>query len=342
VKARRRPAAVVLAGGALAALLSPGAAVAQDGREPPREVTGGYTSWTTGSGGPAGRGVELSAGEGAVQGAAHRIWFPASGGGADPGTGEADVAFDGTARLTRPADPAEPLRLDALRLRLTDGSGTLYVRTGLYGERRDVELAGLRADGADPAVRAAGVTWTGLRASLTDEGARLLSAWSGQEFAAGDALGVLDVTVGTGAEPSPEQSGAAEEQGTADVEHPTGVEHPAGVEHPTGVGQPSPSATPPGRQQPAALAPAATVARPALTAGGEQEVTGEGFEPGAVVLVAVDGDTRYQAVADARGRVARTFPVYANAAQGEHRVELYTVTGGSGGAEARFSVRAGD
>ncbi|MGW0191277.1 HtaA domain-containing protein [Streptomyces sp. NPDC003362] len=315
MKARRRPAAAVLAGSALIALLSPGAAVAQDGREPPREVTGGYASWTTGSDEPAERGVELSAGEGAVQGGAHRTWFPASGGGADPETREADVAFDGTARLTRAANPAEPLLLDALRLRLTDAGGTLYVRTELGGERRDIELAGLGADGAAPAVRAAGVTWTGLRASLTDEGARLLSAWSGQEFAAGDALGVLDVTVGTGAEPSPEQGGAAGDQGPADAEQPTGVEKHA---------------------------PAATVARPVLTAGGEQEVTGEGFEPGAVVLVAVDGDTRYQAVADARGRVARTFPVYANATEGEHTVELSTVTGGRGGAEARFSVLQGD
>jgi hypothetical protein len=168
------------------------------------------------------------------------------------------------------------------------------------------------------------VTWTGLRASLTDEGARLLSAWSGQEFAAGDALGLLDVTVGTGAEPAPEPGEAAEDQ------------------EPTGVEQPSPSATPPLRQQVTKRAPAATVARRALTPGGEQEVTGEGFEPGAVVLVAVDGDTRYQAVADARGRVARTFPVYANAAEGEHTVELNAVTGERGSATARFSVRAAD
>ncbi|QWA24932.1 hypothetical protein [Streptomyces osmaniensis] len=77
----------------------------------------------------------------------------------------------------------------------------------------------------------------------------------------------------------------------------------------------------------------------APTAGGERTVIGTGFEPGEVVLVAIDRDTRYQAVADDTGHVSRTFPVYATAAEGAHTVELTTVTRGHT-AVAEFGVRA--
>jgi hypothetical protein len=162
------------------------------------------------------------------------------------------------------------------------------------------------------------VTWTGLRASLTDDGAQLLSRWSGQRFAAGDGLGILDVTVGTG-------SGDAPELPAPPAEPP----------------QPSPSATVPEKQQTAPRqpsGPSAAVAHARLAAGGEQEVTGAGFEPGEVVLVAIDEDTRYQAVADEEGRMSRAFPVYATAAEGAHSVELYTVSG-ERGVVTRFEVR---
>jgi hypothetical protein len=79
------------------------------------------------------------------------------------------------------------------------------------------------------------------------------------------------------------------------------------------------------------------VTRPALTAGGEQEVTGSGFTPGEVVLVSIDADTRYQVTADEAGRVSRTFPVYATAAEGVHTVELYAVSG-ERRADAGFAV----
>ncbi|WP_167529588.1 HtaA domain-containing protein [Streptomyces spinoverrucosus] len=318
MKARKRPGAVVLTGAALLGLLGPGVAVAQDGDAFSREVSGGYASWaTTTATALTDQGVSLIAGEGA-QGSANRTWFPATGGGANPESGDADVEFDGTVRLTLPAEPADQLLLGALRLRLADGGGALYVRTELDGEKREVALADVESGGTAPAVRDGGVTWTGLRAALTDEGARLLAAWSGQEFAAGDALGLLDLTVGTGsaASPSPERPESPAES-------------------------PAPQLSPTATATPAAPAkrPTAAVAHPILTAGGEQEVTGEGFAPGAVVLVAIDGDTRYQVVADEQGRVARTFPVYAGAAEGEHLAELYTVTGEHGSAVARFGVQ---
>ncbi|WP_371544449.1 HtaA domain-containing protein [Streptomyces sp. NBC_00554] len=320
---RKRPSAVVLAGGALFALLCPGMAAAQDGDAFPREVSGGYVSWATASAALSGHGVSLDAVAPAVRGSADRTWFPATGGGTDPGTGDADIDLGGTARLTGSAEAAGTLLLDDLRLSIEDGGGALYVRTELDGQERDFALAGVRSDGAEPAVRDGGVTWTGLRASLTDEGARLLSTWSGQRFAAGDGLGTLDVTVGTGS------TGGASEKPAQPDEAP----------------QASPGATAPDGQQAApeqtadGAGPSAAVALADLTAGAEQGVTGEGFEPGEVVLVAIDEDTRYQTVADAEGRVSRTFPVYASAVEGAHTVELYTVNGARS-AVAQFLVRA--
>ncbi|MBG0857436.1 HtaA domain-containing protein [Streptomyces spinoverrucosus] len=320
----KRSGAVVLTGAALFGLLGPGVAVARDGDVFSRTVSGGYASWATTATALTDHGVSLVAGEGA-RGSAHRTWFPAAGGGADPETGVADVEFDGTARLARSTDPDDQLVLGGLRLRLADGGGALYARTELDGERREIALADVEPGAAAPAVRDGGVTWTGLRAALTDEGARLLAAWSGREFAAGDALGLLDLTVGTGggATPSPARPD-------------TPAESPAPQPAPTAT------ATPVGPDEGHHNRPTAAVAHRTLTAGGEQEVTGEGFAPGAVVLVAIDGDTRYQAVADERGRVGRTFPVYASAAEGEHAAELYTVTGEQGRAVARFDVRGVD
>ncbi|KUL25095.1 HtaA domain-containing protein [Streptomyces regalis] len=310
----KRPGAAAVTGGALLALLYPGAGsaaaqAAQDSQASPRPVSGGYASWTTTGSEPTDHGMSIDVTEPAVRGSTDRTWLPATGGSADPETGAVDVELGGAARFVPSADPVQPLTLSALRLRLGDGDGNgnggaLYARTVADGQAREVTLADVAASGAGPAVRAGGVTWTGLRASLTDEGARLLAEWSGEPFAEGDGLGLLDVTVGTGSTTPPD---------------PTGSQPPA--EAPT----PLPATTAP--QEPKQSAPAAAVAVEELTAGGEQTVTGTGFEPGEVVLVAIDGDTRYQAVADEAGRVSRTFPVYATATEGAHTVELSAVTG---------------
>ncbi|MFI6374883.1 hypothetical protein [Streptomyces sp. NPDC050546] len=316
----KRPGAVALAvGAALCAVLSPGAAAAQEGEALPREVSGGYASWHTAAPGLTGRGIALTTDRPAVQGAADRSWFPATGGGADPGTGAAEVELGGTARLERSTGPGEPLVLGGLRLELAGdgGGGALHARAVRDGRAQEVTLAEFAAGGAEPAVRAGGMTWTGLRASLTDEGAGLLSEWSGERFASGDALGVLDVTAGTGA------GGGA----PGDVPPSPSPTSPV-----SGAPAPEPQREP-------LSAPVASVAHSSLTPGEEQRVTGEGFAPGAVVLVAIDGDTRYQAAADKEGRVARAFPVYATAAEGEHTVELSAVTGQQGAAVAQFTVR---
>ncbi|MGW0863106.1 hypothetical protein [Streptomyces sp. NPDC002611] len=314
----KRPGAVALAvGAALCAVLSPGAAAAQEGEALPREVSGGYANWDTDVPGLTGRGIALTADRPAVQGAADRSSFPATGGGADPGTGAAEVELGGIARLERSAGPGDPLVLGGLRLELSGGGGggALHVRAVRDGRAQEVTLAEFATGGAEPAVRAGGMTWTGLRASLTGEGAGLLSDWSGERFASGDALGVLDVTAGTGA-----GDGASGDVPPSPT--PTTPDTPA-----------------PEPQRERTSAPVASVAHSALAPGEEQRVTGEGFAPGAVVLVAIDGDTRYQAVADEDGRVARAFPVYATAVEGGHTVELSAVTGQQGAAVAQFTVR---
>ncbi|MEV0169965.1 HtaA domain-containing protein [Streptomyces sp. NPDC050803] len=299
----KRPGAAAVAGGALLALLTQGIAAAQDGETFPREVTGGYASWTT------------DGARAALEGSGQPAWFPATGGGTNPETGDADIELGGTARLAPPSDATgEPLALAGLRLRLDGGTGALHVRTAVDGQARELALAVVKSGDAAPVVRTGGVTWSGLRASLTDEGAQLLSQWSGREFTPGDALGRFDVTVGTGTEAAPK---------------------PGTTPRP-----PAPSPAPEAEPAPAPATPSAAVAAAETTAGGQQEVTGAGFEPGEVVLVAIDEDTRYQMTADQQGRVAQAFPVYATATEGEHTVELYTVSGERSTA-AQFSVRTG-
>ncbi|MCX5332717.1 MULTISPECIES: HtaA domain-containing protein [unclassified Streptomyces] len=297
-----RPGAAVVTGGALLALLCPGVATAD---ALPREVTGGYATLRFEN-----PGISLNVAEPAVRGSADQVRFPATGGAASPETGDTDVELGGTALLTSAA--GKQLPLSGLTLRLAGDTGTLHTRTVVAGQARELDLADVTS-GAEPVVRSSGLTWTGLGTSLTDDGAALLSEWSGAEFATGDAFGVLDVTVGTG-------STAAED-----------IPRPA----------PTPTATPTEQKEavPEPMAPTATVTHSALAPGAEQQVTGEGFEPGEVVLVSIDQDTRYQAVADERGQVSRAFPVYGTAVEGAHTVELYTVTG-ERGAVAEFGVRA--
>ncbi|WP_128434223.1 HtaA domain-containing protein [Streptomyces cyaneus] len=328
----KRPGAAAVTGGALLALLCPGAgsAVAQDTPATqdalafPRAVSGGYASWTTADAQPTDHGMSIDVTEPAVRGSTDRAWFPATGGSTDPETGAVDVELGGAARFVPSAGSVPPLTLGGLRLRLDDNggnggnSGALYARTTADGQARAVTLADVAASDAGPAVRAGGVTWTGLRASLTDEGARLLEEWSGEPFAEGDGLGLLDVTVGTGSTTAPA---------------PTDSKPPAATPAPA----PAPTTTAP--QEPKQSTPTAAVGVEELTAGGEQTVTGAGFEPGEVVLVAIDGDTRYQAVADEEGRISRTFPVYTTATAGAHTVEISTVTG-ERRAVVDFGVRA--
>jgi Htaa len=322
-----RPRAAVAAAGALLGLLSPigpfgplgqGTAAAEDAADPTHAVSGGYASWALTPTSPAvPGGVSVMPGAPAVRGSGDRSWFPVGGGSVDPGAGDAVVDFDGTVRLGLPGGGAGELTLSDLRLRLEDGAGTLYARYARAksaGQPGALALAAVREGATPPTVRGGGVTWSGLRVSLTREGAGLLTDWSGRPYEQGDELAPLDVTVGTGTDDAPE------------AERPT----PSTPSSPSAPSTPHTSGTP---------SLSATAVHPSLVAGGEQRVMGEGFAPGEVVLVAIDDDTRYQATADASGRVARAFPVYANAAEGTHTVELYAVTGGRRAA-AEFTVRA--
>ncbi|MFI6012369.1 HtaA domain-containing protein [Streptomyces sp. NPDC051243] len=297
----QRPGAATVTGGALLALLCPGGAWAQDGTAFPREVSGGHASWHTASARLGDKGLSLDITEPAVRGSADRVGFPTTGGGTDPGTGELEVELGGSALLTSPA-ATRPLPLSGLRLLLDGEEGTLYARTVADGRARELALADVDS-GTEPVVRSTGPTWTGLQASLTEDGAALLSEWSGAEFTAGDAYGALDLTLATAGEPAE----AA----------PKTTPQPA----------PAPSGEKPEAATRQTTTPSAAVTHTTLAPGGEQTVTGTGFGPGEVVLVAIDDDTRYQAVADEAGRVSRTFPVYGTATEGAHTVELTTVSG---------------
>ncbi|MEU1510648.1 hypothetical protein ABZ490_00560 [Streptomyces sp. NPDC005811] len=242
----KRTGAVALAAGVLFALGAP-VAVAD----------AGSVEWI-----PAVPGVSLDVTAPAVRAADGGVSFPVLGGGADA------LELGGAALLDGPG--GQPLVLAGLRLRLSGGEGELYARTVVDGRARELALADL----------------AGVRASLTAEGADLLSSWSGTEFQEGDGLGEFEVTV-------PQEE------------------------------SPRPSPSPVERRE--TEPPAAVVAHAALAPGTRQTVTATGLTPGAVVLVAIDGDTRYQDTVDAEGRIARSFPVYDTAVVGEHAIELTQV-----------------
>ncbi|MFM9441971.1 HtaA domain-containing protein [Streptomyces acidiscabies] len=304
----KRTAVVSLATGALLALGSPGALAGQD----LPGVTEGRAAWSGTDGELAARGVAFGVTKPAVESAG--VSFPAVGGGLDVQRASGEVRLGGAVRLDG-AESQQPLVLAGLTLRLSGRAGTLQARTAVNGRAREVTLAEVAASDAGPAVRESAVTWAGLRAELSEEGAALLSSWSGRGFVAGDGLGVLDVTVGTG---------VAEEPVGAPAANPTPTPGSSGAEV---SAEASPEA-----------AAAVSLTRLTLPAGGQQRLTGEGFTPGAVLLVAIDGDTRYQAVADGDGRFVRDFPVYGNAARGAHAVEVTAVTGEQAVVGAEFEV----
>lgn len=330
---RKRPVAA-LAGGVLVALLCQVPAQAEDGARAPYEVSGGYASWSAvdGDGGD----VTVRAEQPAVGAAGGRGWLPVTGGSATPEAGDADVGLAGALRLSAPGAEGGDLVLDELRLRLDGGSGTLYARAELADRTRRIALADVEPGASAPVVRSAGATWTGLRAALTAEGAELFASWTGQVYDEGGELAPLDVTVGIPAEedggrPSapPSAPEPEEERGAEPGQNPGAVSS-------------GPVSSPPGDagDMDGEDAPSASVAHPSVTPGGEQLVTGAGFAPGEVVLVAIDGDTRFDAVADDSGRVSRAFPVYATAVEGGHVVKLDAVSGGRSAA-VEFVVRRG-
>ncbi|WP_320782585.1 HtaA domain-containing protein [Streptomyces sp. CRN 30] len=333
---RKRPVAA-LAGGVLVTLLCQVPAQAADGARAPHEVSGGYASWSAVGGDAVD--VTVRAERPAVDAPGGRGWLPVTGGSATPAAGDVDVELAGALRLSAPGAEGGDLVLDELRLRLDGGSGTLYARAELADRTRRIALADVAPGASAPVLRSAGATWAGLRAALTAEGAELFGSWTGQEYDEGGALAPLDVTVGIpaaeggrppSASPSAPEPEPAEERGT-EPEQASGA---------VPSGPPLPS--PPGDAAEAEdeSAPSASVAHPSVTLGGEQLVNGAGFAPGEVVLVAIDGDTRFDAVADASGRVSQAFPVYATAVEGGHAVKLDAVSGGRS-ATVEFTVRRG-
>lgn len=329
-----RPGAAVTAAGALLALLCQGTATAQEEERAVREVSGGYASWGPTFASATGDTATVTAKAPAVRGSGGRSWFPVDGGSVDPAAGDAVVDLDGSLFLK--TSGADALTLGEPRLRLDGGTGALDVRVERAGETDDLKLAEI-GTGAAPTVRSGGATWSGLKVSLTAEGAALLTEWSGRSYEEGAQLAPLDLTVGTGSNgsaPGTEQPQSGTEETPSRSPSPeTGTGTGTGAE--AGTTAEGGDAGETGTD----AAQSAAVETPSLAPGAEQRVRGEGFEPGEVVLVAIDDDTRFQAVADDEGRVARAFPLYDTATEGAHNIRLYSVTGGRE-ATAGFTVLA--
>ncbi|MCK8678363.1 HtaA domain-containing protein [Streptomyces lichenis] len=336
----RKAGAAALAAGVLLALLGqPSAGARENEPRTPREVSGGYASWALAGGSLTGRGgaeVTVHADRPATAGTGERVWFPVGDGSADPAAGDAAMELTGTLRLTAAGADGAELALSQLRLSLDGGRGVLSAYAARPGATERLPLAEVHPGGTAPLVRGAGATWSGLRLTLTGQGAALLSDWSGERYEKGGELAPLDVTVGLAG------------QGTGDQGDGAGT--PAG--EPSGPPSPSPEAPPRGDTSSApaqtrtadepAAPPTAVLAHPAVAAGGEQLVTGAGFSPGEVVLVAIDDDTRYDVVADDEGRVSQAFPVYRTATPGAHAVELRPVSGTGAAPAAGFTVTGAD
>lgn len=234
----------------------------------------------------------------------------------EPQTPAGEVKLGGAVRIGA-SNGQPPLILAGLTLTLTGDRGTLQTRTALDGRARQLTLARITTATGAPTVKKTSVTWTALKAELTSEGAELLSTWSGQTLSAGGDLGVLDVTVGT-PESAPSEAPVAEEPPTGSTET---------EQRQQGEEKTAPQA-------------AVSLTHPTLLQGSQQQLTGTEFTPGTVVLVAIDGDTRYQATADEEGRFELEFPVYASAAPGAHEVVVTDVTGQLGALNAEFEVNA--
>ncbi|MEU6485454.1 HtaA domain-containing protein [Streptomyces sp. NPDC046887] len=332
----RKAGAAALAAGVLLALLGqPSAGARENEPRTPREVSGGYASWAPAGGSLTGRGgaeVTVHADRPATAGTGERVWFPVGGGSADPAAGDATMELTGTLRLTTARAGGTELALSELRLSLDGGRGTLSAYAAQPGATERLPLAEVHPGDTAPLVRDAGATWSGLRLTLTEQGAALLSGWSGERYEKGGELAPLDVTVGLAG------------QGDGAGVPAEGPGSPPSPEAPAPGSTPSaPTETPTETRtgEPAAP-PTAALAHPAVAAGGEQLISGAGFTPGEVVLVAIDDDTRYDVVADGEGRVSQAFPVYRTAAPGAHTVELRPVSGTGSPPSAGFTVTVAD
>ncbi|MFI2211474.1 HtaA domain-containing protein [Streptomyces sp. NPDC020141] len=128
---------------------------------------------------------------GAAQTADGVISYPVAHGTVDPAGRDAEVRFGGSVTYAAPKHKIDELTLSALRVKLVDGKGTLYMNVdsvleGATASAKDVPIATLAA----PAGTLTGGTfdWKKITAALTSEGSKIFALEGRPMYPTGTAL----------------------------------------------------------------------------------------------------------------------------------------------------------
>jgi Htaa len=202
---------VALLGLAACVLMTPAGAAAA-----PVTLTGGDSDWGVKLSfrnyiaGPIAHG-DIATFDGASRNADGTFSFPASGGSWEEAARTGEVSLSGRVRFRGHETPAGSgnhllyLEIDNVRLVLNSDAGTLYadvmsksLSSGALEEFPGVDLASLDLTGITPAVSGHVITWTGIPAVLTENGAPAFAGF----YAAGTALDPVSIAA-TFEEPPP-------------------------------------------------------------------------------------------------------------------------------------------
>ncbi|MFD4125355.1 HtaA domain-containing protein [Streptomyces globisporus] len=140
----------------------------------------------------------VTAGGGATADAAGKVDYPVKHGSVDPAKSSADVRFGGSVTYAIPSHGITAITLANPRVVLKDGQGTLHmdVTTDLVAGEDPVTTAGVpfaSLTAAAGALDGSTLDWSGITASLTDEGAAIFSFQGRPMYPAGTALDPLAI-----------------------------------------------------------------------------------------------------------------------------------------------------
>ncbi|MGW9459221.1 HtaA domain-containing protein [Streptomyces globisporus] len=140
----------------------------------------------------------VTAGGGATADAAGKVDYPVMHGSVDPAKSSADVRFGGSVTYAIPSHGITAITLANPRVVLKNGQGTLHmdVTTDLVAGEDPVTTAGVpfaSLTAAAGALDGSTLDWSGITASLTDEGAAIFSFQGRPMYPAGTALDPLAI-----------------------------------------------------------------------------------------------------------------------------------------------------
>ncbi|MZG05003.1 HtaA domain-containing protein [Streptomyces sp. SID5614] len=143
----------------------------------------------------------VTAGGGATADAAGKVDYPVKHGSVDPAKSSADVRFGGSVTYAIPSHGITAITLANPRVVLKNGQGTLHmdVTTDLVAGKDPVTTAGVpfaTLTAAAGALDGSALDWSGITASLTDEGAAIFSFQGRPMYPAGTALDPLAIAGG--------------------------------------------------------------------------------------------------------------------------------------------------